>query len=100
MTEAPMVTMSVEELAKLVKHSDQTLFWFNLQRDAHRFHRCLKIQLYEPGDGPELRFEVQEDNVLGATVTLKLADIFGLLPRLASILPRLEAFLKTQVDVE
>jgi hypothetical protein len=79
--------MPVEELAKLVRHAENSMFWVNLPRNnGYQFHRCLRILCTEQVGGTEIRFEMQEDGNVVETVTHKLTDLFGLLPRLAAFL--------------
>jgi hypothetical protein len=82
------VTMPVEELAKLVKHAENSLFFYNLPRtNTYQYHRCLKVELrYEMADDPELRFVLEENSRTVEMATHKLSDIFRLLPRLAAFL--------------
>ena len=88
MPDPTTVTMPVEELAKLVKHAENSLFWYNLPRtgDAYQYHRCLSILFQETGGGTQIRFELQENQRIVETVTHKLDDIFRLLPRLTVFL--------------
>lgn len=83
------VTMPVSQLADLVKHAQNTLFWMNLPRKNDSFHRCLRFVLIEYPE-PTITFELQEDSRVVRTVTHTLDALFDLLPRL-------EVFLRTQV---
>ena len=79
------VTMDVEELAALVKHAEQGMFWYNMPRSPDQFHRCLSMRFIDYPE-PEIRFELQHDNRLVAVVAHKVADLFDLLPRLRAML--------------
>jgi hypothetical protein len=79
------ITMDAEELAALVKHSEQSMFWWNMPRRHDQFHRCLSMRVIDYPE-PEIRFELQDDNRVVATVTHKVADLFNLLPRLLAML--------------
>lgn len=81
------VTMPVEELAKLVKHSEHALFFFNLPRRNGQFHRCLRLQILDavPGN-EEIRFEIQEDDRVVQMTTHSVEALFSLLPRLTKFL--------------
>lgn len=83
---ASTVTISVEELAKLVKHGDNSLFFYNLPRAVGQYHRCVRIEFLESGglDGTSLRFTIEVDGAEKQTVTHRLVDVFDLLPRLSA----------------
>ena len=93
MPDPTTVTMPVEELAKLVKHAEQSLFWYSLPRDpeTHQYHRCLSITFLTTDGGTQIRFELQENHRIVESVTHKLDDIFRLLPRLAVFLAEQKA---------
>lgn len=82
------VTVGLEELAKLVRHAELSLYWYNLPRQSgdRVFHRCLQIAFLEHADGTTLQFLLLEDNNVKQTVTHKLRDLFELLPRLNALL--------------
>lgn len=91
------VTISVEELYKLVKHAESGIFYFNLPRRGDEYHRCLRVIVVNDLD-PTFRFELTENNMLTRTATFTLEEIFGLLPRLSAVLPQLLAFLNEQAE--
>lgn len=85
-TPTATVSMPVEELAKLVKHADNSLFFHNLRRESpSEFHRCVEIRMLD-FIVPEIEFVLTSDNNRIATVRHKLDDIFDLLPRLRNFL--------------
>jgi hypothetical protein len=92
MPEAATVTMSVEELAGLVKHANSGHYFFNLprsQRDRQdQYHRCVRIyDLYQDNSGdPTFAFEYQENNSRVATVQHTLRDLFETLPLMRAFL--------------
>jgi hypothetical protein len=94
---AATVSISVEELAKLIKHADAGMFYFNLIRRGNEFHRCLRVQIVNDLD-PTFRFELTEDDRIVRTAMFKLNEIFDLLPSLSAAMPRLLAFLKEQAE--
>lgn len=86
----PQITMPVAQLVDLVKHANNTLFWFNLPTTRQQsYHRCLRVLLIEYPE-PSLTFELQEDSRVAATVTHTLDNIFNLLPRLSAWLEERE----------
>ena len=88
MPEPTTVTIPVEELIRIAKHGDNSLWYYNLPRsgDAYEYHRCLSVMFLQSGVDTQIRFELQENQRVVESVTHKLDDIFRLLPRLAVFL--------------
>ncbi len=82
------VTLPLEELANLVKHSSNSMYVYNLSRSRPgEYHRCLRVMVHEPGSNEvNVTFELSQNQTVVATVTHKLDDLFGLLPQLREFL--------------
>lgn len=86
------VTISIEELAALVKHANSGHYFFNLprsQRDrGDQYHRCVRVyDLYQDNSGePTFEFEYQENGSRVATVRHTLRDLFETLPLMRTFL--------------
>jgi hypothetical protein len=85
----PLVTLSVEQLFELAKHTHGAPYrqWLNLRRrETGDYHRCIAVDLIEDVE-PKIRFEMQENgNQVTGNVIHTVEDIFTLLPRLRALL--------------